>query len=80
MPEHLLLAVCCLSNSRGARLLGELGKQPLQLCLFVLEILGRRDEWERWLAGHPEGAQGHDTTALPKYWNWGEIQKDGSHF
>ncbi len=62
--EHLLLAVCCLNKSRGARLLVGLGKQPLQLCSFVLEILGHQDEWRRWLAEHPEMARGHDTTAL----------------
>jgi ATP-dependent Clp protease ATP-binding subunit ClpC len=62
--EHLLLAVCCLSKSRGARLIAGLGKHPVQICWLVLEILGRSDEWGRWLAEHPDVALGHDTTTL----------------
>jgi hypothetical protein len=50
--EHLLLAVCCLN------------KHPVQICWFVLQILGHFDEWERWLAEHPDVARGHNTTAL----------------
>jgi hypothetical protein len=62
--EHLLLAVCCLNKSRGARLIAGLGKHPVQICWFVLQILGHFDEWERWLAEHPDVARGHNTTAL----------------
>ena len=44
--EHLLLAVCCLSDSRGARLLKAQGKHPVQLCHFVLDVLGHLDDWD----------------------------------
>jgi ATP-dependent Clp protease ATP-binding subunit ClpC len=57
--EHLLLAVCCLDKSRGARLLTQLGKQPVQVCSSVFDILGHSDDWERWLADdHPQMAPG----------------------
>jgi ATP-dependent Clp protease ATP-binding subunit ClpC len=67
--EHLLLALCCLNKSRGARLLAGLGKPPVQICSFALDILGRTDEWERWLVDHPEVAHGHGhgTTAMRSY-------------
>jgi ATP-dependent Clp protease ATP-binding subunit ClpC len=56
--EHLLLAVCCLDKSRGARLLAGLGKHPVQVCSYVFEILGPIDGWERWLVDHPHMAHG----------------------
>lgn len=56
--EHLLLALCCLTKSRGSRLLAGLGKRPVQICAFVIDILGYTDEWERWLVDHPDVA--HD--------------------
>ena len=65
--EHLLLALCCLNKSRGARLLAGLGKPPVQICSFVLDILGRTDEWERWLVDHSDVAHGHGTTAMRSY-------------
>jgi ATP-dependent Clp protease ATP-binding subunit ClpC len=52
--EHLLLRVCCLTPSRAARILSDMGKHPVQLCHTVLEILGHLDEWNRWLDDHPE--------------------------
>jgi ATP-dependent Clp protease ATP-binding subunit ClpC len=58
--EHLLLAVCCLGKSRGARLIAGLGHHPVQLCSFVFDILGPADEWERWLVDHPDVAHGRD--------------------
>jgi ATP-dependent Clp protease ATP-binding subunit ClpC len=51
--EHLLLAVCCLDKSRGARLLACLGHHPVQLCSDVIDMLGHTDDWERWLVTHP---------------------------
>jgi ATP-dependent Clp protease ATP-binding subunit ClpC len=56
--EHLLLAVCCLDKSRGARLLATLGKHPVQVCSYVFDILGTSDDWERWLVDHPHMAHG----------------------
>jgi ATP-dependent Clp protease ATP-binding subunit ClpC len=56
--EHLLLAVCCLDKSRGARLLAGLGTHPVQVCSYVFDILGTSDDWERWLVDHPHMAHG----------------------
>jgi ATP-dependent Clp protease ATP-binding subunit ClpC len=50
--EHLLLALCCLKAGKAAQLLTNLGKRPVELCSFVLEILGHHEEWERWLLDH----------------------------
>ncbi len=57
--EHLLLAVCCLDKSRGARLLAGLGTHPVQVCSYVLDIVGPVNGWERWLVDHPHMAHGH---------------------
>jgi hypothetical protein len=54
--EHLLLAVCALVRSRGARLLTALGNRPVQVCSHVLDILGHF-ELDRWVADHPDAAQ-----------------------
>lgn len=56
--EHLLLAVCCLKDSRAARLFKKLGRHPVQFCHFVVEILGQHDQWDRWLTEHPDVARG----------------------
>jgi len=56
--EHLLLAVCCMTDSRAARLLRRVGKHPVELCRFVVEILGHHHEWDRWLAEHRDVARG----------------------
>jgi ATP-dependent Clp protease ATP-binding subunit ClpC len=50
--EHLLLALCCLKEGKAARILAGLGQPPVQLCSFILEILGHNEEWERWLLEH----------------------------
>jgi ATP-dependent Clp protease ATP-binding subunit ClpC len=54
--EHLLLAICALVRSRAARLLTASGNRPVQVCSYVLDILGHFD-LERWLADHPDAAQ-----------------------
>ncbi len=54
----MLLGICCLKDSKAAQLLERLGKHPVQLCHFVVEILGHGDEWDRWLTDHPELTQG----------------------
>lgn len=50
--EHLLLALCCLRTGKAAQLFASLGKSPVQLCSFDLEILGHHEEWDRWLLDH----------------------------
>jgi ATP-dependent Clp protease ATP-binding subunit ClpC len=50
--EHLLLTLCCLKEGKAVQLLTHLNKRPVQLCSFVLEILGHHEEWERWLLDH----------------------------
>lgn len=56
--EHLILGVCCLPGCRAAKLLANLGQPPIELCQVVVEILGHGGEWDRWLADHPELAEG----------------------
>jgi ATP-dependent Clp protease ATP-binding subunit ClpA len=55
--EHLLLALCGLTNSRAARLLENLGHQPVQFCHDVVDVLGHSFEWDRWLTDHPDVVQ-----------------------
>jgi hypothetical protein len=31
-----------------------LGAQPRDICKEVLQILGHVDDWQRWLADHPD--------------------------
>jgi hypothetical protein len=31
-----------------------LGIQPRDVCQEVLHILGQQDDWQRWLADHPD--------------------------
>jgi PII-like signaling protein len=52
--EHLLLAVCEIRPSAATDILMRLGAQPRDICKEVLEILGHEDDWQRWLADHPD--------------------------
>jgi PII-like signaling protein len=52
--EHLLLALCEIRPSAATDILTRLGGQPRDVCKDVLEILGRHDDWQRWLADHPD--------------------------
>ncbi len=52
--EHLLLALCETRPSAATDIFMRLGCQPRELCQDVLEILGRHDDWQRWLADHPD--------------------------
>lgn len=52
--EHLLLALCEIRPSAATDILTRLGAQPRDVCKDVLEILGRHDDWQRWLADHPD--------------------------
>jgi uncharacterized protein len=53
-PEHLMLALCLLRPSAATDILTRLGAQPRDICNEVLQILGRGEDWQRWLADHPE--------------------------
>jgi ATP-dependent Clp protease ATP-binding subunit ClpC len=52
--EHLLLALCEIRPSAATDVLIRLGAQPREICRDVLEILGRHEDWQRWLADHPD--------------------------
>jgi PII-like signaling protein len=52
--EHLLLALCEIRPSAATDVLMRLGAQPREICKEILEGLGHRDDWQRWLADHPD--------------------------
>jgi PII-like signaling protein len=52
--EHLLLALCEIRPSAATDVLMRLGTQPREICREVLEILGHQEDWQRWLADHPD--------------------------
>jgi uncharacterized protein len=52
--EHLLLALCEIRPSAATDVLTRLGLQPRDICKEVLELLGHGDDWQRWLADHPD--------------------------
>ena len=52
--EHLLLALCQIRPSAATDILMRLGAQPRDICKQVLKILGHHEDWQRWLADHPE--------------------------
>jgi uncharacterized protein len=52
--EHLLLALCQIRPSAATDILTRLGAQPRDICKEVLEILDQSEDWQRWLADHPD--------------------------
>ena len=52
--EHLLLALCEIRPNAATDVLMRLGVQPRDICQNVLEILGHREDQQRWLADHPD--------------------------
>jgi uncharacterized protein len=52
--EHLLLALCEIRPSAATDVLTRLGMQPRDICKEVIELLGQGDDWQRWLADHPD--------------------------
>jgi PII-like signaling protein len=52
--EHLLLALCEIRPSAATDTLMRLGAQPRDVCHQVLTLIGHEDDWQRWLADHPE--------------------------
>ena len=52
--EHLLLALCQIRPTAATDILTRLGALPRDVCNSVLMNLGRGDDWQRWLADHPD--------------------------
>jgi uncharacterized protein len=52
--EHLLLALCQIRPSAATDILTRLGAQPRDICKEVLQILHHAEDWQRWLADHPD--------------------------
>jgi hypothetical protein len=52
--EHLLIALCQIRPSAATDILMRYGAQPRDICQQLLVILGHQDEWQRWLADHPD--------------------------
>jgi uncharacterized protein len=52
--EHLLLALCEIRPCAATDILMRLGTQPRDICKDVLRILGHQNDWQRWLADHPD--------------------------
>jgi PII-like signaling protein len=52
--EHLLLALCELRPSTGTDVLMRLGALPRDICREVFNIVGHEDDWQRWMADHPD--------------------------
>jgi PII-like signaling protein len=52
--EHLLLALCEIRPSAATDTLTRLGAQPRDICSEVLKLVGQEEDWQRWLADHPE--------------------------
>jgi uncharacterized protein len=52
--EDLLIALCQIRPSAATDILMRLGAQPRDICHEVLKMLGREDDWQGWLADHPD--------------------------
>jgi PII-like signaling protein len=52
--EHQLLALCQIRPNAATDLLMRLGAQPRDVCRELLKILDREDDWQGWLADHPD--------------------------
>ena len=52
--EHLLIGLCQIRPSAATDILMRLGAQPRDICHEVLGVLGHQDDWQRWLADHPD--------------------------
>jgi len=52
--EHLLLALCQIRPSAATDTLTRLGSQPREICKEVLKILDHAEDWQGWLADHPD--------------------------
>ena len=52
--EHQLLALCQIRPNAATDFLMRLGAQPRDVCSELMKILDHEDDWQRWLADHPD--------------------------
>jgi PII-like signaling protein len=52
--EHLLIALCQVRPNAASDVLMRMGTQPRDICKEVLAILDHTEDWQAWLADHPE--------------------------
>jgi uncharacterized protein len=52
--QHLLLALCEIRPSTATDTLMRLGAPPRDICREVLKSIGHEDDWQRWMADHPD--------------------------
>jgi PII-like signaling protein len=52
--EHLLFALCQIRPTAATDILMRLGAQPRDVCKELLKILDHEEDWQAWLADHPE--------------------------
>ena len=52
--EHLLLALCEIRPSTATDTLMRLGALPRDICLEVFKIVDHENDWQRWMAEHPD--------------------------
>jgi PII-like signaling protein len=52
--EHLLIALCQIRPNAASDILMRLGVQPRDICKEVLAILDHTEDWQAWLADHPD--------------------------
>jgi PII-like signaling protein len=52
--EHLLIALCQIRPNAASDILMRLGTQPRDVCKEVLTILDHKDDWQAWIADHPD--------------------------
>jgi PII-like signaling protein len=52
--QHLLLALCEIRPSTATDVLMRLGALPRDICGEVFKLEGHEDDWQRWMADHPE--------------------------
>jgi hypothetical protein len=48
------LALCQIRPSAATDILTRLGAQPRDICKEVLTILDHAEDWQGWLADHPD--------------------------
>ncbi len=53
-PGHLLMALCQIRPTAATDILMRLGAQPRDICKEVLTILNHEDDWQAWIADHPD--------------------------
>ena len=52
--EHLLLALCEIRPSTATDTFMRLGAQPRDVCREIFEIVGHENDWQGWMADHPD--------------------------